>query len=128
MRQLMLTGLLLLLSNAASAMKWGELEQEIRSVEAGEPANTAIIQRFGELVEGVVIYTRALNERGSSPRIFCTSGEQAVHLNELVSLVREQARQQRAEGTEPVVRLLLQGLARRHPCPREAPETLRGAQ
>lgn len=117
MRMLLLGLGLLLVTPMTGAMDWRELAQEISRVEAGETPDTSVIQRLGELVEGVVIYTRALQrEEGASP-LFCGPENTTFHLDEFVSLIREQARLSQAEGTEPVVHLLLQGLVRRFPCP-----------
>lgn len=116
MRQIIMGIVLIAVSSTATAMSWQELEGEIRRVEAGATPQQGVIQRLSEIVETVAIYTRVHKRSDSASLLFCGPEDTTVSLDELTSLIREQARLSEAAGSEPVAQLLLQGLMRRYPC------------
>lgn len=98
------------------AMTWGELEAEINAVEAGAPGNREMILRFSEMVHMLVTYTRQLQVQGLPPLVCPTRG-QAINIDELVSMVRHEARTEQAGPETLVQELLLSGFRETYPCP-----------
>lgn len=106
----------LLPATPANAMTWEELQTEILAVESGAPGNREMILRFSEMVHMLVSYTRDLQTRGLATP-FCPPRGQTVTIDELVSLVRVQARAESASPETLVQDLLLAGYRHRFPCP-----------
>ena len=114
--QACLAGLLTaLLAAPLQAMNWAELEAEINSVESGNAPNSAIIVRFSELVNMMVSYTRELHEQQLSP-LFCPPQGVPMHSDQLVSMVRAEARKQDAGPQMMVQDLLLDAFRAEFPC------------
>ena len=114
-RQMPLVMLLVLLTGHAQAMTWGELSREIESVEGGAAGNREIILRFSEMVHMLASYTRLLREQ-DLPALICPAQGQSVNIDELVSLVREEARRIDADNDALVQDLLLAGFQKKFPC------------
>jgi hypothetical protein len=104
-----------LLSAPLQALTWSELEAEINSVESGNAPNSAIIVRFSEMVNMMVSYTRELNQQQLEP-LFCPPRGVPMHSDQLVSMVRAEARQQDAGPQVMVQDLLLDAFLGEFPC------------
>ena len=107
-----------LLCAPLQALSWSELEAEITSVESGGAPNSQIILRFSEMVNMMVSYTRQLNEKNLAP-LFCPPQGVPMHSDQLISIVRNQARQQNAGPETMVQELLLDGFSAEFPCARD---------
>ncbi|MFM1896253.1 MAG: hypothetical protein RLZZ385_1327 [Pseudomonadota bacterium] len=104
-----------LCSLPATAMNWGELEDEIAAVEGGAPGNREIIARFAEITEMLVTYTRALQDSGTAP-LLCPAPGTPMTIDEVVSVVRAQARRSNADRGTTVQALMLAGFREKFPC------------
>jgi hypothetical protein len=116
----MKTLLLICLIVAAAPVKaltWQELNQEILSVEQGNPANTAIIQRMSDITTALFTYHRAA-VTAELATLFCPPEGGSMGLNEIVSIVRRQATEADVQDDYLVESLLLDGLQQRFPCSR----------
>jgi len=99
------------------ALTWLELHQEIQSVEQGNPANTAIIQRMSDITTALLTYHRtAVNAELAT--LFCPPSGGSMGLDEIVSIVRQQAAEADVQDDYLVESLLLSGLQQRFPCSR----------
>jgi len=119
MKQICQSGLVALVSALTcaplQAMPWSELEAEINSIEAGQAPDSRIILRFSEIVNMMVSYTRQLRENDLEP-LFCPPQGVPMHSDQLVAIVRAQARQQNAAPQTMVQDLLLDGFRAEFPC------------
>lgn len=117
MKALLSASLLLaaLFTVPAQAMTWSELEAEINAVESGAAGNSRIIMRFAEMVNMMVSYTRQLHE-ADLPPLICPPRGVPMHSDQLVSIVRAQARQTNAGPDTLVQDLLLDGFRAEYPC------------
>lgn len=115
-RRLLGVSLLWVWSSGAAAMPWQELQSEINSVEAGNQPDMAIIRRTAEMVEMLVGYHRALRSEGAERLLFCPQAGGSMELDEVVSLIRFQARKQNATPDTLVQSLLLDAFRSRFPC------------
>lgn len=88
MRKVLLFVICLSAGPALHAMTWQELQAEIDSVESGNPSNRDIIVRFSEVVQMLVTYNKAVQERDPAARLFCPSPNGSLQLDEIVSMVR----------------------------------------
>ena len=104
------------LPSLSNALTWGELEDELLSVEAGNPPDVTMIQRLSDIVEAIVHYHVMLRESGVEQTLFCPPGGQEMGLEELASMVRYQARQEQSVDEVMVQRLLLNALQREFAC------------
>lgn len=100
-------------------MSWRELETQIDLAEAGKRADPAQIQRLVDIVDMLVTYTKAQAASDQSSLLFCIDSKQDFQLDDIVSLVRHRARQQRAAGDAKVQLLLLEALQQTYPCAEE---------
>lgn len=106
---------LCLLSSPAGALNWRELAAEIDSVESGNAGNAVMMQRVSALITMLMVYRDALVEAKSVP-LFCPPPGGSMGLDEVVSIVRAEARRQDAADSSLVQQLLLSGMRRRFPC------------
>ncbi len=104
---------------ASQALSWGDLQQEIERLAAGKPATQLIHLRLFEVFETVAIYTKALKAHKPNSALFCSANDTQMHFNQLVSMIRHQARQEQATAQEPVQALLLRALQQQFPCKSE---------
>lgn len=117
MKTALLSPLLLvfLFTTPVQAMTWSELEAEINTIESGQTGNPEIIMRFAEMVNMLVSYTRELNQADLAPLI-CPPRGVPMHSDQLISIVRAQARQSNAGPETMVQDLLLDGFRAKFPC------------
>lgn len=115
MKMKLIIPVLLILSSTVQAMTWVELSEEIESVESGAAGNRDIILRFSEMVHMMVSYSRQLRQENLQP-LFCPPQGQAINIDDLVSIVRAEARRQDARPDALVQDLLLSGFAEEFPC------------
>lgn len=106
---------LCLLSSPAGALTWRELAAEIASVESGNAGNPVMMQRVCALTTMLMVYRAALVEADSAP-LFCPPPGGSMGLDEVVSIVRAEARRHDAADSSLVQQLLLEGMRRRFPC------------
>ena len=111
----LLTLVATLCAGPVQAMTWAELEAEIDAVEDGAAGNRQMILRFSEMVHMLVSYTRQLHQEDLQP-LACPPRGQAVNIDELVSLVRAEARRVNATPETLVQDRLLAGFRTRFPC------------
>ena len=98
------------------AMTWQELQTEIDSVESGNPPNQEIIARFSEMVQMLVTYYRAVQDTAPDAQLFCLQPSGSLQLDEIVSMVRAQARTGPAADDASVQELLLDSFRARFSC------------
>lgn len=117
-KKLLLISVLLLLSQMASAMTWSELEQQIEAVESGETVDQNLLVRLSEMVQMLVVMRKAQ----TSPGLFCPPQEGSLDIDEIVSMLRAQARasavaqEALAQDQTLVQSLLLQTFIEAYPC------------
>lgn len=105
----------LLFSLPASALTWGELDDELNAVQSGAAASQEIIDRFAEIAEMLAAYTIALREAGGSP-LLCPAPGTPMGFNELIAVVKEEAQRSDAKRSATVQSLMLAGLREKFPC------------
>ncbi len=108
--------LVLLLSNQVAAMTWKELNDDILRVESGAQSDPQIIVRLSEIVLTLVSYTKAVEEQDPAKQIFCMQPGGSLNINEIVSMVRYEARTRDAMEVELVQDLMLIAFQARFPC------------
>lgn len=64
----------------------------------------------------LVVSTKAQQQLSPGTQLFCPAHDTPVTLDEMVSLVRAEARHQQATAETLVQELILDGLRRRYPC------------
>lgn len=107
---------LCLFSATGSAMTWTELKQEIDSVESGNPPNVSIISRMSDIVTMMTVLINAQADHDPSSLLFCPPKNQSVTLDQIVSLIRHQARISEPEAAASVQQLLMDSMRREFPC------------
>ena len=98
------------------AIKWGELEREIVAVESGKPATGTVQIRLIAAIDTIVVYTKILREQNSAALLFCIPQGTSMNFNQVVAMIRHQAKIDRAAPEEKVQSLLLRSLVRQYPC------------
>ena len=106
---------LLTLSSTVHAMTWAELSEEIELVENGAAGNREMILRFSEMVHMMASYSRQLRQEDLEA-LFCPPQGQSMNIDDLVTIVRAEARRQDARPDALVQDLLLTGFAQEFPC------------
>ncbi len=116
MRVLSLVLVLTVWASTAEALTWRELEGEMNRTAAGGRPDPAVLQRLGDITQTLVTYSRAHKAQDEKSLLFCPPTDRPFHLDELVSLIKEQAVLTGQKGEVLVQELLLDGLRRRFPC------------
>ena len=98
------------------ALTWGELESEVLSVESGNPVNVQMIRRMSDIVEAIVQFHVALQTAGVERTLFCPASGQEMGLEEIVSMVRHQARLEQSDAEALIPELLINALQREFAC------------
>lgn len=116
MKILLLTFCALFIHNSLQAMTWQELQAEIDSVESGQPGNQQVIMRFSEMIQMLATYTQTVYESHPDAKITCPPLGVSMHIDEIVSMVRKQARDTKAEKSASVQVLMLDAFKLSFPC------------
>ena len=107
--------LTLVTTATAQAMPWNELQKEIYNVEKGKTVTAAQMAKLAATMDTAMIYTKALTAQGLTP-LFCVPSGTAMQLEDVLSIISEQAQSQKANAKTPVGELLIRGFAARYPC------------
>lgn len=116
MKILLLTFCALFINSASQAMTWQELQAEIDSVESGQPGNQQVIMRFSEMIQMLATYSQTVYESHPNAKITCPPQSVPMHIDEIVSMVRKQARDTKADKSASVQVLMLDAFMEKFPC------------
>ena len=112
--------LMLFCTFSAGALTFAELEKEVVAVEAGQRPDEMIFIRLADITEAFTVYTKALYKKKTTTLLFCIPRGTQMNINQVISMIRRQAKIDKVSQGEMVQNILLRAYESQFPCSVEA--------